>query len=145
MGKGHNRPKAACLSLFVCVCVCVLTMIAQMITAKHRTCNRARTDLLSVRIVKKNNWRGLANMGRGAAGTEWGRGGAVEWALPPTLSTEKFLTFCLKIVHFGVYSDKNSQFSTLSYTFINICHCWGVMPDPPGVLQEALTGGGLII
>jgi len=77
-------------------------------------------------------------MGRGAAGAEWGRDGAVEWDLP---STEKFLTFCLKIVHFGVYSDKNSQFSTLSHTFIYICHCWGVMPDPPWVLQGALTGG----
>jgi len=59
-------------------------------------------------------------------------------------STENFLTFCLKIVHFGVYSDKNSQFSTLSHTFIYICHCWGVMPDPPGVLQGALTGGLII-
>ena len=63
-------------------------------------------------------------MGRGAAGAEWGRGwrGVGLWSgLCP--STENVLTFCLKIVHFGVYSDKNSQFSTLSHTFIYICHC----------------------
>jgi len=69
----------------------------------------------------------------------WGGGGAVEGAV--SLHRKLFLTFWLKIVHFGVYSDKNSQFSTLSHAFIYICHCWGVMPDPPGVLQEALTGG----
>ena len=61
-------------------------------------------------------------MGRGAAGAEWSGGwGGVGFAP----STENFLTFCLKIVHFGVYSDKNSQFSTLSHTFIYIYHCWG--------------------
>jgi len=84
-------------------------------------------------------------MGRGAANAEGGGlwGGVGLWrGLYP--STEIFLTFCLKIVHFGVYSDKNSQFSTLSHILLYICDCWGVMPDPPGVLQGALTGGLII-
>jgi len=52
-------------------------------------------------------------MGRGAAGDEgmgfgegvwvWGAGGCAS-------SPENLSTFWLKIVHFGVYSDKNSQF-----------------------------------
>jgi len=50
-------------------------------------------------------------MGRGAEGV-WGLGGV---PLPNRGRAwgggEKFLTFWLKIVHFGVYSDKNSQFS----------------------------------
>jgi len=82
-------------------------------------------------------------MGRGAAGAEWGGGwGGVGCGVGFASPQKIFLTFCLKIVHFDVYSDKNSQFSTLSHTFIYMCHYWGVMPDPPGVLQEALTGGG---
>ena len=44
-------------------------------------------------------------------------------------------------MHFGVYSDKNSQFSTLSHTSIYILSLLEVMPDPPGVLKGALTGG----
>jgi len=56
-------------------------------------------------------------MGRGAAGAE--RVGFGEEVSPyPTgvglgrgLCPEIFLTFWLKIVHFGIYSDKNSQFS----------------------------------
>ena len=57
-------------------------------------------------------------MGRGAeagGGSVWGggvllsnKGGA--WGVLP-LPRKKKLTFWLKIVHFGVYSDKNSQFS----------------------------------
>jgi len=49
---------------------------------------------------------------------------------------KKILTFCLKIVHFGVYSDKNSQFSTLSHTFIYILSLLEVMPDPLGYLKK---------
>jgi len=52
----------------------------------------------------------LANLGRGAAGAEGvgcvplpNRSGAWGGGI--------FLTFWLKIVHFGIYSDKNSQFS----------------------------------
>jgi len=53
-------------------------------------------------------------------------------------STEIFLNFWLKIVYFGVYSDKNSHFSTLSHTFIYTCHCWGggVCPTPLGYFKE---------
>jgi len=56
-------------------------------------------------------------MGRGAAGAERvGFGEGCYIGVRPgeggcALSSEKFLTFWLKIVHFGVYSDKNSQFS----------------------------------
>ena len=94
----------------------------------------------------KNNWGGWQIWGealQAPKGVEFGEGwGCGEGCAP---STEKFVTFCHKIVHFGVYSDKDSQFSTLSHTFIYICHCWGgVMPDPPGVLQGTLTGGGSI-
>jgi len=56
----------------------------------------------------------LANMGRGAEGLRLGEGmspspiglGLGECPLP-----RNFLTFWLKIVHFGVYSHKNSQLS----------------------------------
>ena len=60
----------------------------------------------------------------------WGCGGGC------ASSTENFLTFWLTIVHFGVYSDKNSQFSTLSHTFIYIRHCWGLCPTPLGYFKE---------
>jgi len=57
-------------------------------------------------------------MGRGVPlpnrGWAWG-GGCAPLTKPPlphqAPSPEKFLTFWLKIVHFGIYSDKNSQFS----------------------------------
>ena len=55
-------------------------------------------------------------MGRGAEGVGFGRGvplpnkGGV-WGGGCAPSSEIFLTFWLKIVHLGVYSDKNSQFS----------------------------------
>ena len=73
-------------------------------------------------------------MGRGAAGAEWdgGWGGVGLWSgLCPlhrksfkgfAPSTEKVLTLCLKIVHLGVYSDKNSQFSTLSHRPVSYTH-----------------------
>ena len=61
---------------------------------------------------------GFKNMGRGAEGGGFGEGvspsltgvrpGEGAMPLPPP---ENFLTFWLKIVHFGIYSDKNSQFS----------------------------------
>jgi len=38
----------------------------------------------------------------------WGLGRGL---CPTAPSPEKKLTFWLKIVHFGIYSDKNSQFS----------------------------------
>jgi len=53
---------------------------------------------------------------RRLVGEVWGggvpllnRGGARGGAVP--LPQKIFLTFWLKIVHFGIYSDKNSQFS----------------------------------
>jgi len=48
-------------------------------------------------------------MGRGAEGL--GLGGGPNRVGPCAPSPENFLTFWLKIVRFGVYSDKNSQFS----------------------------------
>ena len=63
-----------------------------------------------MRIVKKTG-EGVANMGRGAEGVEFGKGCPPPnrgWAQP---LPRKKLTLWLKIVHFGVYSDKNSQFS----------------------------------
>jgi len=63
-------------------------------------------------------------MGRGAAGAEgvvFGEGVSSspigvrpgEGAMPPPTapSPEIFVTLWLKIVHFGIYSDKNSQLS----------------------------------
>jgi len=50
--------------------------------------------------------------------------------------SRKFLTFWLKIVYFGVYSTELKCVSTLSHTFIYICNCWRVMPDPLGYFKE---------
>jgi len=57
-------------------------------------------------------------MGRGAAGAKGVRLGEGVSPFPIWLGPgdgavpqKIFLTFWLKIVHFGVYSDKNSQFS----------------------------------
>ena len=56
-------------------------------------------------------------MGRGAKGVGFGegvslfpnRGKVLRGGCAP--SPENVLTFWLKIVHFGIYSDKNGQFS----------------------------------
>ena len=45
-------------------------------------------------------------MARGAEGVRLGEG-----LFPSSIGLKIFLTFWLKIVHFGVYSDKNSQLS----------------------------------
>jgi len=54
-------------------------------------------------------------MGRGVEGVRFGRGVPIPNRGGPKKGVvplpENFLTFWLKIVHFGVYSDKNSQFS----------------------------------
>jgi len=76
-----------------------------------------------VRIVKKmsGGWQ-IGHMAQGAAGAEGvrlGEGMRLGSGCPPPQSgwglglypySEIFLTLWLKIVHFGVYSDKNSQF-----------------------------------
>ena len=65
----------------------------------------------------------------------WGGDGAVEGLYPHDRNF--FLTFWLKIVHFGVYSYKNSQFSIHYpihlFTFVTV---GGVMLDPPGYFKE---------
>ena len=69
-----------------------------------------------MRIVKKitgGRWQiwGEAPRGWGLGGVSLSpiRVGSGEGAVPPP--QKFFLTFWLKIVHLGVYSDKNSQFS----------------------------------
>jgi len=51
-------------------------------------------------------------MGRGATGVVFGEGVSPSPMGAETGEGAQFLlTFWLKIVHFGIYSDKNSQFS----------------------------------
>jgi len=49
-------------------------------------------------------------MGRGAEEVEFGEGVSSS-SIEAGPGEGIFLTFWLKIVHFGIYSDKNSQFS----------------------------------
>jgi len=71
-------------------------------------------------VERRREYRGAAGAEyRGAVGAEgggaWGGGvplpnGGGVWGGGCAPSGEIFLIFWLKIVHFGVYSDKNSQF-----------------------------------
>ena len=58
---------------------------------------------MGARVSRRRRGRGL---GQGCPPSQWGWDLGFGWAPSP----EFFLTFWLKIVRFGVYSDKNYQF-----------------------------------